>query len=159
VIVVAIRALSRSTRASERALRRSVLSTARSAANTAAAMGDLRGALVDFADLGDTVVVVDIPPLYQLLLQRQALCAIYFTRAECGPGRRPVSAWPGPGSLLSTFSSRVNVDSNWITGNATCHMAWALPRGAPWKASNPVWILDHPSIIATVIAAAARKIK
>jgi hypothetical protein len=119
-------------------------------------MGDLRGALVDFADLGDTVVVVDIPPLYQLLLQRQALCAIYFTRAECGPERRPVLAWQGPERLLSTFSSRVNVTINFLPGNATCHMAWALPRVAPWNASNPV---DHPSIIATVIAAAARKIK
>lgn len=86
MIVVAILALSRSTRASERALRRSVLSTARSAANTAAAMGDLRGALVDFADLEDTVVVVDIASLYQLLQFRQALCAIYFTRAGLRPG-------------------------------------------------------------------------
>ena len=48
-------------------------------------MGDLRGALVDFADLEFTVVVVDIPSLYQLLLQRQALCEIYFTRAGLRP--------------------------------------------------------------------------
>ena len=86
MIVVAILALSRSTLASERALRRSVRITARSAAWTAAAMGDLRGALVDFADLEFTVVVVDIPPLYQLLPRRQALCAIYFTRAGMQPG-------------------------------------------------------------------------
>ena len=105
-----MRALSRSTRASERALRRSVLSTARSAANTAAAMGDLRGALVDFAELEFTVVVVDIPPLYQLLLQRQALCAIYFTRAvvrpegaSAGEQRRPGPAGVGPGTPWEGF--------------------------------------------------------
>ncbi len=66
-------------------------------------MGDLRGALVDFADLEFTVVVVDIPSLYQLLLRRQALCAIYFTRAVMRPGvaaageqRRPGPADVGP---------------------------------------------------------------
>ena len=73
-------------------------------------MGDLRGALVDFADLEDTVVVVDIPPLYQLLLQRQALCAIYFTRAVMRPGvagageqRRPGPAGVGRVTLWEEF--------------------------------------------------------
>lgn len=119
-------------------------------------MGDLRGALVDFADLEGTVVVVDIASLYQLLLQRQALCAIYFTRAVVRPGAPAGIGLARPESLLSTFCPRENVDSNWTTGNATCHMAWALRSIAPWDAFNPV---DHPSIIATVIAAAARKIK
>jgi len=102
-----MRALSRSTRASERALRRSVLSTARSAANTAAAMGDLRGALVDFADLEFTVVVVDIPPLYQLLLQRQALCAIYFTRAGARPGAPAGIGLARAGGFTINFLPRV----------------------------------------------------
>lgn len=84
-------------------------------------MGDLRGALVDFADLEDTVVVVDIPPLYQLLPQRQALCAIYFTRAGVRPGgasageqRRPgpagvgrVTLWEGFWEFTINFSPRV----------------------------------------------------
>ena len=142
MIVVAILALSRSTRASERALRRSVLSTARSAANTAAAMGDLRGALVDFADLGLTILVLDIPTLYQLLQFRQALCAIYFTRAALRPGAPAGIGQAGAGEFTINFLSRVNVDSNWITGNAACHMAWALRSIAPWDASNPVELVE-----------------
>ena len=119
-------------------------------------MGDLRGALVDFADLEDTILVVDIPQLYQLLQFRQALCGIYFTRAGLRPWAPAGIGLARAGGFTINFLSRVNVDSNWITGNATCHMAWALQSIAPWVASNPV---DHPSIIATVIAAAARKIK
>ena len=85
-------------------------------------MGDLRGALVDFADLEDTVVVVDIPSLYQLLQFRQALCGIYFTRAGLRPGA-PAGIGPGRGRRVyyQLFVPGENVDSNRTTGNAMAY--------------------------------------
>ena len=68
-------------------------------------MGDLRGALVDFADLDDTILVVDIASLYQLLQFRQALCTIYFTRAGLRPGAPAGIGQARAGEVTINFSS------------------------------------------------------
>ena len=97
-------------------------------------MGDLRGALVDFADLGLTILVLDIPTLYQLLQFRQALCAIYFTRAGLRPGA-PAGIGPaGPERLLSTFRPRGLL---LVIGYRQCHMPYGTGT-ARYRALDPV---------------------